>query len=77
MRVQEGSLCVASMEPRPEGRGDAGTEGVVTKKNFGLQWSHGPKAVETPKIPDRFLFPPGLQWSHGPKAVETRIHLPR
>ena len=60
----------ASMEPRPEGRGDfflSDTQGHMLM----LQWSHGPKAVETRTMSRRMSSTSSLQWSHGPKAVET------
>ena len=62
---------VASMEPRPEGRGDPLTYVTTVAFQNALQWSHGPKAVEThpPKASPPAI--PTLQWSHGPKAVET------
>ena len=40
-------FAMASMEPRPEGRGDSLSHTTPPKIRTMLQWSHGPKAVET------------------------------
>ena len=41
-------VVMASMEPRPEGRGDVHVRDYSPRYRP-LQWSHGPKAVETPE----------------------------
>ena len=61
------------MEPRPEGRGDK-NPAYDWPTQLVLQWSHGPKAVETGTLPPGECTTNLLQWSHGPKAVETNPH---
>ena len=64
-------VSAASMEPRPEGRGDIRAANSA-RICWRLQWSRGPKAAETG---GRFRGASDaglLQWSRGPKAAETR-----
>ena len=42
------NVGLASMEPRPEGRGDGADVSGFIDSSHSLQWSHGPKAMETP-----------------------------
>ena len=42
------NVGLASMEPRPEGRGDGDDVSGFIDSSHSLQWSHGPKAMETP-----------------------------
>ena len=48
----------------------------MTAKEDELQWSHGPKAVETTRVEPGSSTRVVLQWSHGPKAVETFSRVP-
>ena len=61
----------ASMEPRPEGRGDEAVQVAGMACRVALQWSRGPKAAETSIGTGSVVASLVLQWSRGPKAAET------
>ena len=51
------SVVTASMEPRPEGRGDGKPTPLKLPVFYMLQWSHAPKGVETT------LYSASFPWS--------------
>ncbi len=67
----EGQTRAASMEPRLFSRG-YGATGTGFGSFFGLQWSHGFSAVDTPFGIFLRAEIVELQWSHGFSAVDTR-----
>ena len=62
----------ASMGPRPRGRGNSTTGGVLVDAD-GLQWGHGHVAVEIREHYAALRSQNQLQWGHGHVAVEMTV----
>ena len=67
---------MASMGPRPCGRGRSAIRSAAMRQYSGLQWGHGLAAVDGRSWPIVACQPAGLQWGHGLAAVDGYAGLP-
>ncbi len=75
--LTQAGVRVASMGPRPGGRGRRRSRVTATWFRAALQWGHGPEAVEDFSASPSLACQAPLQWGHGPEAVEDRGLDPR
>ena len=69
---QKQSTPLASIRPRPGGRGDGLNGRSHWTSHAALQFGHDPEAVETANRRQSTPEPVALQFGHDPEAVETR-----
>ncbi len=68
-------IC-ASMEPLPQGSGNASARWYILYALNELQWSHSLRGVETRSTPRSWKSRSRLQWSHSLRGVETSAGWP-